>query len=28
VVLAEELGAWLTQQGFKVHVAHRDMERE
>jgi RNase adapter protein RapZ len=28
VVLAEELGAWLVHQGFKVHVAHRDMERE
>ncbi len=28
VVLAEELGAWLAQQGYKVHVAHRDMERE
>ena len=28
VVLAEELGAWLDGQGFRVNVTHRDMERE
>ena len=28
VVLAEELGAWLEEQGFKANVTHRDMERE
>ena len=28
VVLAEELARWLTKEGFRVHVTHRDMERE
>jgi RNase adapter protein RapZ len=27
VVLAEELGAWLASQDFRVHVSHRDVER-
>jgi UPF0042 nucleotide-binding protein len=28
VVLAEELGAWLSERGFRANVTHRDMERE
>lgn len=28
VVLAEELGVWLGEQGFRASVTHRDMERE
>jgi RNase adapter protein RapZ len=28
VVLAEELGVWLGEQGFRANVTHRDMERE
>ncbi len=28
VVLAEELGTWLNEQGFRANVTHRDMERE
>ena len=28
VVLAEELGAWLGERGFRANVTHRDMERE
>ncbi len=28
VVLAEELGAWLAERGFRANVTHRDMERE
>jgi UPF0042 nucleotide-binding protein len=27
VVLAEELGAWLASQDFRVHVSHRDVDR-
>ena len=28
VVLAEELAGWLTDKGYRAHVAHRDVERE
>lgn len=28
VVLSEELGAWLQSKDYRVHVVHRDMERE
>jgi RNase adapter protein RapZ len=28
VVLAEQLGAWLTGDGYRVRVAHRDLDRE
>jgi UPF0042 nucleotide-binding protein len=28
VVLAEELGVWLSGHGFRANVTHRDMERE
>jgi len=28
VVLAEELGRWLVERGFRVNLTHRDMERE
>jgi UPF0042 nucleotide-binding protein len=28
VVLAEELASWLTDKGYRAHVAHRDVERE
>ena len=28
VVLAEELAGWLTDKGYRTHVAHRDVERE
>src|SRR5207253_2837386 len=28
VVLAEELGAWLADKGYRANVTHRDMERE
>ncbi len=28
VVLAEDLGVWLSQRGFRANVTHRDMERE
>ena len=28
VVLAEELGAWLRDEGFRVNISHRDLERE
>ena len=28
VVLAGELAGWLTDKGYRAHVAHRDVERE
>ena len=28
VVLAEQLGAWLADDGYRVRVVHRDMDRE
>ena len=28
VVLATELAGWLTDKGYRAHVAHRDVERE
>ena len=28
VVLAAELAGWLTDKGYRAHVAHRDVERE
>ncbi|MET0229082.1 MAG: hypothetical protein ABW234_10285 [Actinomycetes bacterium] len=26
--MAEELASWLTDKGYRAHVAHRDVERE
>src|SRR3712207_944070 len=28
VALTEELAAWLREEGYNVHVTHRDVERE